>query len=319
METRIEKNIDHAIKLLKTNQVVAIPTETVYGLAGNALHPETILKIYEVKQRPRFDPLIVHTDQLQKMEKFVEYIPDIIYKLAESFSPGPLTFVLPKTAAIPDLVTSGLASVAVRIPDHSKTLELLSQLDFPLAAPSANLFGQISPTKAKHVFHQLQNKIPLIIDGGECRVGIESTIVRYKNNQLEVLRLGGTTIDQLKRICKDIAVVTEQSEQIHAPGQLKSHYATRTPMIVGDIPQLLEQYKQKDCAVLSFSKSYTSGKKQIILSEKAELSEAAKKLFNAMHVLDSLQADIILTEEFPPVGLGLAINDRLRRASYREY
>ena len=298
MITRIDTNVETAIALLKKDEVVAIPTETVYGLAGNALNPETVLKIYEVKQRPSFDPLIVHTNSLTKISTFVKNIPDIIFKLSEEFSPGPLTYVLPKSDLIPDIVSSGL-------------------LSFPLAAPSANLFGKISPTKAEHVYNQLQGKIPFILDGGNCKIGIESTIVSFHNNKLQVLRLGGITIDQLYDTVGSRNVVFHQAEQINAPGQLKSHYATQTPMLIGDIEELILKYSDKKLAVLSFEKEYSQIKNQVVLSKKGDLKEAAQKLFQAMHHLDSLHADIILTEVFPKTGLGLAINDRLTRAAYR--
>ncbi|MBT3933907.1 MAG: threonylcarbamoyl-AMP synthase [Bacteroidetes bacterium] len=317
MITRIDTNVETAIALLKKDEVVAIPTETVYGLAGNALNPETVLKIYEVKQRPSFDPLIVHTNSLTKISTFVKNIPDIIFKLSEEFSPGPLTYVLPKSDLITDIVSSGLPSVAIRIPDHPLTLELLSSLSFPLAAPSANLFGKISPTKAEHVYNQLQGKIPFILDGGNCKIGIESTIVSFHNNKLQVLRLGGITIDQLYDTVGSRNVVFHQAEQINAPGQLKSHYATQTPMLIGDIEELILKYSDKKLAVLSFEKEYSQIKNQVVLSKKGDLKEAAQKLFQAMHHLDSLHADIILTEVFPKTGLGLAINDRLTRAAYR--
>ncbi|MBL6963444.1 MAG: threonylcarbamoyl-AMP synthase [Bacteroidetes bacterium] len=318
MKTRISKHIDSAIELLTNNQLVAIPTETVYGLAGNALNPETVLHIYEVKKRPHFDPLIVHTDSIEKIKSYVHEIPLIIHELAQKYSPGPLTFVLPKNDRIPDLVSSGLDSIAVRIPDHPMTLDLLSALDFPLAAPSANLFGKISPTSAQHVYNQLNGKIPLILDGGDCSIGIESTIVSWKNNKLEVLRLGGITIEQLKNIAGEENIHALKNDQITAPGQLKSHYTTQTPLIIGDLPSLIEKHKDSKIAVLSFCKKYDQLENQFVLSPHADLHEAAQNLFKAMHALDALKMDFILTEVFPNTGLGLAINDRLARASFRD-
>ncbi|MES2733756.1 MAG: L-threonylcarbamoyladenylate synthase, partial [Bacteroidota bacterium] len=186
---RIGTNISHAIDLLQQGEVVAIPTETVYGLAGNALNTKAVARIFSVKNRPTFDPLIIHTNSLEKVLQFVDEMPAQAKTLAQACWPGPLTLLLPRKDSIPDLVTSGLDTVAVRIPNHSLTLSLLEALEFPLAAPSANPFGYISPTTAEHVYNQLGKKIPYILDGGPCLVGIESTIVGFEDGEPTIYRL----------------------------------------------------------------------------------------------------------------------------------
>jgi L-threonylcarbamoyladenylate synthase len=220
---------------LEKEELVAIPTETVYGLAANALNPIAVAKIFEAKERPTFDPLIVHTHALNEVENFVSDIHPALLKLAQVFWPGPLTLLLPKKDIIPNLVTSGLDRVGVRIPNHSLTLELLSKLSFPLAAPSANPFGYISPTKAEHVDKQLGTKIPYILDGGACEVGLESTIVGEENGEIIVYRLGGLSIDDIEAVVGKVFVQLNQSSNPKAPGQLKSHYAPKKPVYIGNV------------------------------------------------------------------------------------
>ena len=221
-----------AKEFLEAGNVVGIPTETVYGLAGNALNPDAVLTIFRVKNRPSFDPLIVHTDSLTKLDQFVTSIPEPARLLADAFWPGPLTLLLPKRALISDLVTAGLTTVAVRIPNHPLTLALLRSLDFPLAAPSANPFGYISPTTAQHVADQLGDQIPYILDGGPAGVGIESTIVGFNDNKATVFRLGGMGLDQIEQIIGPISVQTHSTSNPKAPGMLISHYAPRKPLIL---------------------------------------------------------------------------------------
>jgi L-threonylcarbamoyladenylate synthase len=184
METIIGTDIQLAARLLRDGEVVAIPTETVYGLAGNALNANAVLKIYEAKNRPHFNPLIIHVASPDHFKLYVSEIYDSVYRLAEKFCPGPLTFLLPKRDIVPDLVTAGSSKVAIRVPAHSTTLMLLRRLDFPLAAPSANPFGYVSPVTAQHVYDGLNNKIPYILDGGACNVGVESTIAGFENGNV---------------------------------------------------------------------------------------------------------------------------------------
>ncbi|MDN5202622.1 L-threonylcarbamoyladenylate synthase [Fulvivirgaceae bacterium BMA10] len=313
----IGTDIQRAKELLIQSNLVAIPTETVYGLAGNAFDTEAITEIFSVKNRPFFDPLIVHTDSIEKVKSFTKEIPKDALMLFQQFCPGPLTVLLPRNQKIPDLITSGLPNVAVRIPDHHLTRSLLEVLDFPLAAPSANPFGYISPTSASHVNDQLGEKIPYILDGGSCKVGIESTIVGFENNKAIVHRLGGMDLDLLKKYIKDIQVMEHSSSKPKAPGQLKSHYAPNKPFILGDLTDLIRAYTPEDIAILSFCETHPviPQENQLILSRTGDLKEAAKNLFSALRKLDTLPVKAILAEEVPSVGLGLAINDRLRRAA----
>jgi len=315
----IGKNIDLAKSFLEKGKLVGIPTETVYGLAGNALNPEAVALIFETKNRPSFDPLILHTSSLERVKEFVLAFPESLKKLAEKFWPGPLTLLLPKKEIVPDLVTSGLDRVAVRVPKHDLTLELLKSLEFPLAAPSANPFGYISPTHPQHVQAQLGDKIPFILDGGPCEVGLESTIVGLEGEQLVVYRLGGLEISEIEKVVGPVVIRDHSSSNPSAPGQLESHYAPRKPFLIGNLKDLISEKIQggENFAVLSFYEFFpeVSTEKQIALSPTQNLHEAAKNLFAAMRKLDESSADLILAELMPEEGLGKAINDRLKRAA----
>lgn len=282
----ISSDISQAASLLKTGALVAIPTETVYGLAGNALNGTTVAKIFEVKNRPSFDPLIVHVPDLHQCLRYVQEIPEVLKPLAQKFWPGPLTLLLPRKKIIPDLVTSGLDRVALRVPSHPLTLALLKELDFPLAAPSANPFGYISPTTAAHVEAQLGKKIPYILDGGACEVGLESTIVGLESGQVTVYRLGGLAVDELEELVGPVQVKDHSSSNPQAPGLLESHYAPRTPFRLGTLSELIEEALQQGIrfAVLSFSKTFDAvpTDRQVRLSPREALSEAAQNLFAAM-------------------------------------
>ena len=311
-------DITQAKQLLEANQVVAIPTETVYGLAGNALNEEAVATIFSVKKRPSFDPLIVHTHSVEALTAFVNDIPEQAQILAQAFWPGPLTLLLEKKDIIPDLVTSGLNRVAVRIPNHALTLSLLRSLSFPLAAPSANPFGYISPTTAQHVADQLGDEVAYILDGGPSNVGVESTIVGWENGKATVMRVGGLSIEAIEALIGPVNVQAISSSNPAAPGMLKSHYAPRIPMRAGNIETLLHTYTGKKIAVLSFQQAYPSAYTNYILSPAGNMHEAARKLFAAMRSLDKSDADIIITEFVPAEGLGAAINDRLKRACAEE-
>lgn len=313
----IGKDIIKAQKLLEAGDVVAIPTETVYGLAANALNPEAVIQIFKIKQRPAFDPLIIHTNHIGRISDYVTNIPDKAYLLAEAFWPGPLTILLEKKTIIPDIVTSGLNRVAIRIPDHLLTLELLSKLPFPLAAPSANPFGYISPTTASHVNDQLGGSIPYILDGGSCEVGIESTIIGFEGDDPYIYRLGGMSIEQIQKIIGPVTTKAHSTSNPSAPGMLQSHYAPKKSVIIGDIDTLIQENKDKNFAILSFDKTYEGDFtfRQIVLSPGSSLEEAAKNLFTALRTLDKMPIDIIITDFLPDEGLGKAINDRLKRAA----
>lgn len=309
----IGTDIDKAAGLLQHDELVAIPTETVYGLAGNALSSAAVAKIFSVKNRPQFDPLIVHVPDLEKAKDYVLEIPAAARKLADTFWPGPLTLLLKKKTIIPDLVTSGLDTVGIRCPDHARTRQLLKQLPFPLAAPSANPFGYVSPTKPEHVNEQLGDKIQYILDGGPCPVGIESTIVGFENHSPVVYRLGGLSVEDIEQTVGAVTLLTHSTSNPKTPGQLLSHYAPRKKVVLGSIEALLKTHGP-NAGVLSFQKDF-SVSNQIILSPSGKTDEAAQKLFEALRAFDKMNIDVVLTELVPDQGLGRAINDRLRRAA----
>lgn len=314
----IGKDIEEAKRLLSSGKLVGIPTETVYGLAGNALDEKSIISIYKVKNRPKFDPLIAHTDDLNKIQDYVNHVPEKALKLATTFWPGPLTLLLKKKPNVPDLLTSGLAEIAIRMPRHELTLKLLSSLDFPLAAPSANPFGYVSPVTAQHVQDQLGDKIPYILDGGTCEVGIESTIVGFDEQENPVIyRLGGKKLEDIEAVVGRVRLRINQSSNPSAPGMLKSHYAPGKKVIIGELENLIRQYKNRKIGIISFGTEYADvpTANQVILSKTHNLDEAAAHLFSALRELDHKDVDYILSERFPDEGLGKAINDRLKRAS----
>jgi len=308
----IGTDINLAKYWLTAGNVVGMPTETVYGLAGNAFNDDAVLRIFQVKNRPHFDPLIVHADSLAKIAQFVTDFPRQARQLAEAFWPGPLTLLLPKTAAISDLVTSGLDTVAVRIPQHPLALRLLAALDFPLAAPSANPFGYISPTSAAHVAAQLGAQIPYILDGGQSAVGIESTIVGFVSGQAVVYRLGGTSVEALESVVGKVQVHTHSTSNPAAPGMLKSHYSPRKPLFLSNLATA-----QANWGSLTFSSVLANVPMahQRILSPTQSYTEAAKHLFGYLRQLDDLPIEAIYAELLPEEYLGRAINDRLRRAA----
>jgi L-threonylcarbamoyladenylate synthase len=313
MKARIESNLAEAKALLEKGDLVAIPTETVYGLAANAFHADSVIRIFETKNRPHFDPLIVHVPSIDRVRDVAAELPPVALTLMKTFWPGPLTIVLRKSNRIPDIVTSGLDTVGVRMPNHPLTLELLHSLDFPLAAPSANPFGYISPTTALHVAEQLGDRISYILDGGTCTVGVESTIIDCTGKTPIVLRLGGTTVEQITEAIGPIEANTVSTSAPLAPGMTHSHYAPRKPMHVGNIADLLKEI-EGEASVLSFQDPYPNHR-NIRLSETGDLNEAARNLFSAMRILDSDPSNTIIAEWVPNVGLGRAINDRLRRAA----
>lgn len=320
MHTETGVDISKAAALLKEGNVVAIPTETVYGLAANALNADAVLKIYEAKQRPQFNPLIVHVSSWDRALQFVDHVPEEAGRLAHHFWPGPLTLLLEKKKNVPDIVTAGSNRVAIRIPNHILTLQLLQELDFPVAAPSANPSGYVSPTTAGHVYQNLAGKIPYILDGGACTVGVESTIVGWnEKGETEIYRLGGVGVEAIEQVLgKNVHIRQSITENPDAPGQLKSHYATHTPLYLGQIPDLIKQFEGKRMLLINFSKTVEPVQvdQQLILSPSGTFEEAAKNLFGVLREADLLQADVILAEKMPDEGLGRAINDRLSRAQF---
>jgi len=317
-DSKIGTDIAVASFLIKQWHIVGIPTETVYGLAANALDEKAVVKIFEAKSRPFFDPLIVHVANTDMAKEYVTHFSEKALILANHFWPGPLTLLLPKNEKISDLVTSWNTLVGLRVPAHSLTLSLIQYCGLPLAAPSANKFGYISPTKAQHVADQLHDKVPYILDGGPCEVGIESTIVGFDENDLPVIyRKGGIPVESIEALLGKVIVKENSSSNPQAPGMLKKHYSPKIPFFLGDIDTMLLEHKGKNIGVISFCKSYANipSERMMILSHSHNLQEAAQSLFAAMRHLDSLALDVILAELMPNEDLWRAMNDKLKRAA----
>ena len=317
-KTRIGTDLEEAEYWLKKDKCVAIPTETVYGLAANALHEASVLSIFETKNRPQFDPLIVHVASKEDLEPFTRSVPPRGLDLIEAYWPGPLTILLERTTRIPDLVCSGLPRAAFRAPAHPVSHALLERLPFPLAAPSANPFGYISPTTAEHVRDQLGGKIPYILDGGPSEIGLESTIVGFEKGDLCVYRLGGLSLEALESTAGSAVQKIAKSSNPAAPGMLTTHYAPRKPLLLRDFAVIPVSAR---VGVLQFQKSSAFFAedprvvKRLILSEKGDLEQAAQRLFALLRELDQSEAEYIVAEKCPESFLGRAINDRLSRAS----
>lgn len=314
----IGNDIETAVALLNSNQVIAIPTETVYGLAGNALNTSAVEKIYQIKNRPLKNPLILHLADTSELNKYVKNIPALAEKLVEHFCPGPLTLLLPKKDIIPDIVTAGLQNAAVRFPNHPTALALLRKLSFPLAAPSANPFGYISPTSAEDVKRILSDKIDYILDGGICQKGIESTIIGFQNNQPVLYRHGSISIDEIESVAGKLIIAAKNETNPDAPGMLSKHYAPHTKtFLTNDVNKLINQFSEKKIGLLLFQDNIadTTVLHREILSPSGEPEEAASNLYAALHRLDKCNLDVIIAERFPDKGLGKTTNDRLERAS----
>ncbi|MFK7756599.1 MAG: L-threonylcarbamoyladenylate synthase [Flavobacteriales bacterium] len=314
----ISDDISKAIELLTKDEVVAIPTETVYGLAGNIFSENAIKKIFEVKKRPFFNPLIVHTYSIEKVEELVSEFPEKARLLAEAFWPGPLTLILKKKKSVPDLITAGKETVAVRIPNHPVALSLLKELPFPLAAPSANPFGSISPTKATHVEGYFKNDISMAIEGGDCKKGIESTIVGFEDHEPVLYRLGSISLEHLTEVVGEVKIRNKKEIAPNAPGMLARHYAPETRThLVSNALDFIEAIDAQKIGVITFSEKVHSEhiKAFKVLSPSGDLKEAASNLYSALHELDKLDLDLIVAELFPDYGLGKSINDRLERAT----
>lgn len=312
-------DITLAAELLRQGKLVAIPTETVYGLGADALNEQAVLRVFEAKQRPFFDPLILHIASFEKAQNYAELTDERLTQLAETFWPGPLTLLLPKKPIIKDLVTSGLPQVALRVPDHVLTLDLLQKVNVPLAAPSANPFGYVSPTEPQHVQKQLGNRISYILDGGKCRVGLESTIAGIEDNKLCVFRLGGLAIEEIEKVAGQVELRINNSSNPKAPGQLRNHYAPKKNLYLGDLTQLAQRYSDKTVTALCFGpqKEQPVVSEILNLSPSGNLQEAALNLFHFLRLADENSSDVVIASPLPERGLGRAINDRLRRAAVR--
>ena len=311
--------VDRAAELLRQGQAVALPTETVYGLAADATREEAVLKIFQAKSRPRFDPLIVHlpdADWVNRLVKVEDEVNATFDCLRNRFWPGPLTFVFPRRPVIVDIVTAGLETVAVRLSSHPVFAEIVRAFGGPIAAPSANRFGRISPTSAEHVREELDGLIPLIVDAGPSSHGLESTIVALRNGRIEVLRRGPITVEQLAEFGE--VLVTGPTLHPEAPGQLPSHYAPKTPLILVDDASAFPCPAGKRCGLLGWkTRAVENFAVTRWLSSEQRLTEAATNLFRFLRELDGQGLDLIVAEKLPDEGLGAAINDRLSRAATR--
>lgn len=312
-------DINIATALLQSGELVSIPTETVYGLGANALNTKAIARVFEAKKRPAFDPLILHFHNKDQISDYVIDIPKVFYKLYNRFSPGPITYILKKSPLVSDLITAGHKTVAVRFPKHPLCQKLLKQCNFPVAAPSANLFGRVSPTKAEHVAEQLSSEIAYILDGGECAVGLESTIIDLSEGHVKVLRLGGLALEEIEAELEQKIKTQTSSSNPKAPGMLSAHYSPGIKLLYGNLTSNLKLINPQRTGVIALCKKVSGipDKNQRLLSPTCDLREAASELFQSLRSFNTEDVDVILAEEFPNEGLGRAINDRLKRASVK--
>lgn len=333
-----DENLRAAAALLAAGGLVAFPTETVYGLGGDAFNPAALARIFEAKNRPRFDPLIIHIGSLETLEKaadlsfLAEPARQKLMLLTSRLWPGPLTLILPKKRDLPDLATSGLPTAAFRFPDHPAAQALIRLSGTAAAAPSANLFGRLSPTRAEHVLEQLGTRVDMILDGGPARIGVESTVLDLAGERPRILRPGGTPRELIEALIGRVdcgpAVSGESGPGFRSPGQLKSHYAPHTPLKVCFRGELAVQSPDPAGAYLFFDPASRdqwlagpgrgAGAQARILSKTGTLAEAAANLFEILHEMDALGASCIYAEQVREEGLGAAINDRLFRASARK-
>ena len=302
-------NLKRAKKNVEDNNVIGIPTETVYGLAGNAYSDRSIKKIFKLKKRPNFNPLIIHFKNLNDLKNDVNLNTNV-KKLYSAFCPGPITFILKrkKKSRISKIATAGKKTVAVRIPKHKAARNLLSIIKFPLAAPSANISSKLSPTSAKDVFEEFGNKIKFILDGGQCKIGLESTIVDLTGKP-SILRPGSITAEKIQKILKKKIKIKKNLKRIKSPGQLKLHYSPGIPV------KMNRKNAKKHQALIGFGKKFKVGKNHFNLSKKGNLKEAANNLYKTMRKIRKRNFKSIAVVKIPNKGIGYAINDRLKKAS----
>ncbi|MDR1031129.1 MAG: threonylcarbamoyl-AMP synthase [Treponema sp.] len=333
-----DEGLHTAAEALRAGLLVAFPTETVYGLGGDGFNLQALAGIFAAKGRPRFDPLIIHIADLDSLERIAATdslelaVRDKVHALCACLWPGPLTLILPKQPDVPDLATSGLPTVAVRFPDHRVAQQLIRLSTGAVAAPSANPFGYLSPTKAAHVQEQLGDQVAFIIDGGPCGIGVESTVLDLSAGSPQILRPGGTPRERIEAVIGPVAgPPLEPGSTIHSPGQLKSHYAPRTALTLHSRQEMIHLPYEPSEAYLFFDRwswdawvqglglMYPAGTSRIrVLSEQGNLAEAAARLFELLHEFDRIGVSVIHAEQVPETGLGLAINDRLTHASCRK-
>lgn len=311
--------IEEAAEVIRQGGLVAFPTETVYGLGADACNPLAVARIFEVKQRPSIDPIIIHVANAASAQLYGRF-PTEASALIRRFWPGPLTLVVPKTELVPPIVTAGLETVGIRMPSHPAALALISAAGRALAAPSANAFGYVSPTEAHHVAEQLSDRIDLILDGGRCVVGVESTVLALAGASPRILRVGGVPLEALREALGTLACSISAQDKPEAPGQLRRHYATRTPLEILDeadrrgLPSPGERVGLLSWLAPKSPERYAAVE---VLSQSGSLREAAANLFAALYRLDSLCLDRLVAHPVPEHGLGVAIMDRLRRCAVR--
>ena len=311
-----ETNIIKAADIIRNGGTVAFPTETVYGLGANGLNPVAVAKIFDIKKRPSFNPLILHINNKDQLKSVCEIDSPRIETLINKFWPGPLTLVLKKKTIVPEIVTADNPTVAVRMPNNEVALKLIEYSELPIAAPSANLFNRLSPTTAQHVYTQLGDGVDMILDGGSTDVGVESTIVEIDGNDVYLLRPGGVTKEELERTLNSKVKVKPASKDPNSPGQLPFHYSPRTRLKFMDDPELNKIASKKIGAIfLSKKNDFIDCSESIILSPNNDIREAAANLFSALHKMDEMNLDMIFVERIPEEGLGLAIMDRLKKAA----
>ncbi len=308
------ENIQLAVSELKSGGLVAFPTETVYGLGADGLNPVAVAKIFAVKKRPTFNPLILHVSSLEMLESIAEVSNLKVKILIARFWPGPLTLVLPKKSIVPYIVTSGLETVAVRMPNNKIALELINKFGGPIAAPSANSFSRLSPTRAEHVEKQLGEFVKIVLDGGSCNIGVESTIVEVTEDNQFLLRPGGISSEDIEKLIGKLSKVT-MTPNPNSPGQLQIHYAPKIPIKFYSEAEIdINQYKKIGALFFKEAKHNNTFEIIKVLSQKGDLVEAASKLFLHLHELENMDIDLILVEPVKQEGLGIAIMDRLTKA-----
>ena len=313
--TDLAAEIERAAQCLRAGGVAAFPTETVYGLGADAFRDEAVARIFEIKGRPRFDPLIVHVASPDMAAAVAADLPPAARRLMDRFWPGPLTLVLPKRPDVSDLVTAGLPTVGVRMPRHPLALELIRRAGVPLAAPSANPFGRTSPTRAEHVRSLLGGAVDAVLDGGPCSVGVESTILSLAGGEPTVLRMGGLAVEEIEEVLGTVRIAPPDDDVPLAPGRLLRHYAPQTRLeLVDDAASVRGDARTGLLAFRGHPDEAAFGAAEA-LSRAGDLREAAAHVFAAMRRLDALGLDLIVAERAPERGLGRAINDRLRRAA----
>lgn len=317
-----------AAALLRANEVVAFPTETVYGLGANAASTAAVKKIFQAKGRPSDNPLIVHIADHNQLEEIAADIPRVAYTLIEQFWPGPLTLILKKKGnVICDEATAGLSTIAVRMPAHPVALALIQESSLPIAAPSANLSGRPSPTSAMHVLADLNGKIAGVVDGGETGIGVESTVLDCTTEIPTILRPGGVTKEQLEQVIGRVnvdAALLDEKQVPKSPGMKYAHYAPKSPLIIVDggpffLQQLVDKQRAlgKQVGILTTEERRHVYKADVVLAcgERANLSTVANRLYDTLRAFDDTDVEIIYSESFPADGIGAAIMNRLKKAA----